>query len=155
MDPQAKAPALQPASSTLGISGGYTYTLGSCVVEVVGTAINYPEQPDPDNALNRSTAVLSMGTPVRMANGAVWSVWRPPGMLQTGGIQVQLKGVQRSTVTFNVTPDCLEEPIWNVGYPVPVPPPEPPPVEVPSPEPAPESDVPPDPVEEPSEEVVA
>jgi hypothetical protein len=118
-------------------TSGYTYDLGGCVVEVVGTAINYPAQPDPQTALNWPTAQLYMGIPVLMANNAVWSVWRPPGRLPDGRVQVQLKGTLRSTMTLNVPVDCLDLPIWNVGYAVPVPDPEPDPEPVPSPEPPP------------------
>jgi hypothetical protein len=108
------------------------YILGPCTLELVGLALNFPAQPDPDEAAhNWPTDVLEMGLPILMLDGATWHLNRPPVTLQDGRVQVQVRGTTRASVTLNVAADCLSEPIWNVGYPYPVPEPIPDPVIVP------------------------
>jgi hypothetical protein len=117
----------------------YTYYLGDVMVEVIGSAINYPAAPNVDETLNWPTDVIFMNTGVMMVTGVVWKLSRPPVRLPDGRIQVQLRApTGRSTVTFNVPADFVSVPIWNVGSPVPIPvvedpptPADPPPYEPP------------------------
>lgn len=108
----------------------YPLTLGDVTVEVV-SGVMVPAQPNVEPSFNWPTLEMAMGTPVRMADNGLWRVFRPPAGLQDARIQVVLRDpVRRITASINVPADCLDLPVWNVGYALPVPVAEDPPVVV-------------------------
>lgn len=127
------------------------FVLGGVTLEVVGSLILPPAQPNPTEDVNWATSQLETSTPVVMVNGNPWRLLRTPTVLEDGRYLVEIRSstgrVQRQY--FIVPADSVTTAIWNTNQPIPTPPepdPEPElPVVVPDP-PLPDPVSPTDPV---------
>jgi hypothetical protein len=113
------------------------YLLGGVTVDITSVPLMLPAQPSEDDpSLNWPTQTVSSGTQVRMVNGTLWRILRPPVTLPDGRVTFDLgQGGNRPVkLSLAVPADSLAVPIWQSNVPVPVPEPEPdpePPVFVP------------------------
>lgn len=98
------------------------HLVGDVELEVVGSALNLPAQPNDNPDFNWATTELSMNKLVWMVNGSQWRVSRPPVVLQDARYRVVLQQPGRTAqVTLVVPADRTEDAIWNLGIPHPVP----------------------------------